>query len=152
MRLCWVTGIHEDFLTLAHELDNHLRQVNGDRQVCYEAYNQMNAQIEVALLYDNDAPIACGALRLHGQDQAEVKRMYVRPAYRHRGLAKQLLATLEARAYEHGCDRLFLETSPLMLDAVALYHSYGFTEIPKYGPYCNLPSLCLGKPVQASKP
>ncbi|HNW85864.1 MAG TPA: GNAT family N-acetyltransferase [Candidatus Limiplasma sp.] len=152
MKLCWTNGADPDFVTLIRELDEHLRRINGDQQAKYAPYNAMTPQVEAAVFYDGETPVACCALRMHGPEQAEIKRMFVRPAYRRHGLAKRLLAALESRAAERGCRQLVLETNPAMADAVALYQSYGFAEIENFGPYRDLPTLCLGKAVESRKP
>ncbi|MBI4266311.1 MAG: GNAT family N-acetyltransferase, partial [Acidobacteria bacterium] len=54
--------------------------------------------------------VACGALRRLGPDTSEVKRMYVRPAFRGRGLARRILAELEETARRRGAARIWLET------------------------------------------
>jgi putative acetyltransferase len=90
--------------------------------------------------------VACGALRLLGPGVGEVKRMYVLPAFRGRGLARQVLATLEGLARERGYSVLRLETGSRLAEAVGLYRSAGYEEIPVFGEYVGNPfSLCFEK-------
>jgi GNAT superfamily N-acetyltransferase len=65
-------------------------------------------------------------------DVAEVKSMYVDPAHRGRGLARQLLAEVEQVAVEHGCTRCRLDTSDYLTGAIALYRSVGYVEVADY--------------------
>jgi GNAT superfamily N-acetyltransferase len=95
--------------------------------------------------YDADQPVACGGWRAHGSD-AELKRMYVSQAARGRGFARTILAELESRALERGYDRLILETGSKQPEAIALYRSAGYTDIPAFGHYACAPlAIFLGK-------
>lgn len=95
----------------------------------------------------NGTPVGCGAVRLIDADTAELKRMYVAPAARGKGLSKQLVAALEAEARALGAKRLVLETGIRQHAALALYRGAGFQPIPLYGEYLASPdtSVCLGK-------
>lgn len=93
-----------------------------------------------------DVPAACGALRRREPGVTEVKRMYVRPAYRGRGLARQLLVILEARARALGAASILIETGAGQPEAVTLYRSAGYLDIPRFGEYADIPvSLCFEK-------
>lgn len=90
--------------------------------------------------------VGCGAVRPHEPGVGEVKRMYVAPEARGRGVGRALLRGLEAWAAEWGYARLILETGTAQPEAVALYESAGWIPIPKYGPYADDPrSLCYQK-------
>ncbi|MGZ4496016.1 MAG: GNAT family N-acetyltransferase [Nocardioides sp.] len=97
-------------------------------------------------------PVATGAWRrtsvaVEGaRDVAELKRMYVVPAVRGRGVARTLLAHLEQVAREAGIDALVLETGTRQPEAIALYESSGYTPVPGFGYYRDEPlSRCFGK-------
>lgn len=90
--------------------------------------------------------VACGAIQALDADTAEIKRMYVRPAYRGRGIARQLLAALEELAFLAGHTVLRLETGSYLPAAIGLYQSSGYGEIPVYGEYAGNPySVCFEK-------
>ena len=92
------------------------------------------------------AAVGCGGLRLRGPDVAEVKRMFVRPEARGRGVARAVLAAVEAMARELGARRLVLETGDRQYEAVGLYEAAGFTRIPCFDEYAAAPlSLCMAK-------
>ena len=95
-------------------------------------------------------PVGCGALRLLDAETAELKRMYVSPPLRGRGLGRRLVAALEAEARALGVRRLVLETGVRQAAALALYRATGFHPIPLYGEYRLSPetSVCLGKDLQ----
>jgi GNAT superfamily N-acetyltransferase len=95
--------------------------------------------------YVNDMPVACGAFRPF-EGSAEIKRMYVVPQLRGRGLARATLDFLEAEAARRGFSRAILETGRIMTEALGLYRSRGWKEIPVFGPYVGDPkSICFEK-------
>jgi GNAT superfamily N-acetyltransferase len=95
--------------------------------------------------YDGGVPVASGGWRSHGPD-AEIKRMYVAPAVRNRGLARQLLAELERTAAAAGHRRVILESGSQQPEAVALYRSSGYTPIAPFGHYADTSgAIHLGK-------
>ena len=102
--------------------------------------------------YVDDEPAACGGWRAHGTD-VELKRMYVRPSHRGRGLARAVLAELERTAAEAGYARLILETGSRQPEAIALYESAGYTPVPAFGYYAEAPeAVHLGKTLEVACP
>jgi len=87
---------------------------------------------------DNGRAIGCGAIVL-GTDAGELKRMYVSPHGRGRGVAKRLLALLESQALGAGCKLLRLETGPYQPEALALYAAAGYERRGPFGGYSNDP-------------
>ncbi|WP_110206728.1 GNAT family N-acetyltransferase [Nocardioides daejeonensis] len=97
-------------------------------------------------------PVATGAWRRSGVSAlgstatAEVKRMYVVPAARRRGLSRRMLAHLERTAAEAGAAVLVLETGTRQPEAIALYESSGYRPVPGFGHYRDSPlSRCFAK-------
>jgi GNAT superfamily N-acetyltransferase len=83
-------------------------------------------------------PVGCGALRPgRAPGIVEIKRMYVRPGVRGRGISRALLAALEARAGALGYAQMQLETGIRQPEAIALYESSGWSPIAAYGPYAE---------------
>ncbi len=81
---------------------------------------------------------------------AEIKRMYVVRGARGLGLARRMLAHLEDTARRAGVQALVLETGSKQPEAIALYESSGYTEIPGFGFYrCEPLSRCFGKVLSA---
>lgn len=83
--------------------------------------------------------LGCGAVRRIDARTAELKRMYVRPEARNRGVAREILRALEGEARELGIARLVLETGVRQLAAMALYRREGYAEIAPFGEYVNSP-------------
>jgi len=77
----------------------------------------------------------CGGVQIYGTEYAELKRMYVRPRFRGRGLGRQVLDRLAAHAREQGVALLRLETGIHQPEAIGLYEASGFRRRPPFGPY-----------------
>jgi GNAT superfamily N-acetyltransferase len=86
-------------------------------------------------------PVACGGWRTAPGGAAEIKRMYVVPAARGRGIALALLRALEDSAREAGRTRAILETGTLQPEAIALYGKAGYRRIPDFGHYKDEPGV-----------
>jgi putative acetyltransferase len=94
----------------------------------------------------NGAAIGCGAVRRLDEERVELKRMYVDPDYRGRGVAREIIERLEAEARAMGASRLVLETGIFQDEAIGLYRRVGFRVIDCFGEYAGVPtSLCLEK-------
>jgi putative acetyltransferase len=91
--------------------------------------------------------VGCGAIRpMKDNRYAEVKRMYVRPAFRGRGISRRILVDLEQRARDFDYHYLQLETGVLQPEAIGLYESAGFYRIPNFGKYAeDEMSVCYQK-------
>jgi GNAT superfamily N-acetyltransferase len=91
-------------------------------------------------------PAGSAAWRLLGDGRAEMKRVYVEPAFRRRGLAQVLVDVLEADAARAGVRSLELNTGPEQPEALALYAALGYTPVPGFGVYAGYPgAVFLGK-------
>jgi GNAT superfamily N-acetyltransferase len=96
--------------------------------------------------YWGDKPVGCGAVRRIEPAVAEIKRMYVAPEARGRGVGRNVLVELESEAQRLGATRLVLETGPRQPEALALYSRAGFVEIPNFGEYAGCEfSVCMAK-------
>jgi len=79
-----------------------------------------------------ETPAGCAGVRLLDPQTAEIKRMWVNPALRGRGVGRTLLGALESAAIELGARRGVLDTNGALSGALALYRSAGWTEVPAY--------------------
>ena len=81
----------------------------------------------------------CGGIKLIGQEYGELKRMYVRPAFRGGGFGKMILDRLAEHAREHGVALVRLETGIHQEAAIRLYERAGFRRIGPFGEYVGAP-------------
>jgi GNAT superfamily N-acetyltransferase len=82
--------------------------------------------------YLDDTPVGCGGLKRLDDAAAELKRIYLAAAARGRGLGRRLLEELEQHARDLGYQRLRLDTGNLQPEALTLFRSAGYEEIPDY--------------------
>jgi GNAT superfamily N-acetyltransferase len=100
--------------------------------------------------YLDGVAVATGGLRRHSEVtdavEVEIKRMYVVPDARGRGLSRAMLAALEQRAVTFGATRLVLETGLRQPEAIRLYETSGYEPIDGFGHYKDAPlSLSFAK-------
>jgi GNAT superfamily N-acetyltransferase len=140
------TSENKDFIELVRSLDAYLAIIDGDDHAFYHQFNKTHALNHVVVAYENDLPVGCGAIKPFSADAMEVKRMYVHPQERGKGIARQILSELEEWARELSCLKCVLETGKKQSDAVSLYSKSGYSIIPNYGPYANMEtSVCFEK-------
>ena len=86
-----------------------------------------------------EQPVGCGALKVHGREPAELKRMWVSPDARGLGLGRRLLSSLERSAAEAGASAVRLETNGALREAIALYRDAGYAEVDAFNsePYAH---------------
>jgi GNAT superfamily N-acetyltransferase len=98
------------------------------------------------MIYDDQIPIACGAIKIFDMATMEVKRMYVVPACRSKGIASLVLSELEKWAKEMAYNKCILETGNKQPEAIRLYSKNGYDRIENYGDYVDdMGSVCFGK-------
>lgn len=86
----------------------------------------------VLVVREAGSPVGCGALKLQQPEVGEIKRMWVDPAVRGRGLGSRLLEALEARAVEAGKRVARLDTNGSLTAAIALYRGHGYREVAPF--------------------
>ncbi len=87
---------------------------------------------EFFVAYLHDEPIGCGGVKHHADAPAEIKRMWIAPRARGLGLGRRLLETLETCAAEAGAQIAHIETSAVLSEALRLYRSTGWVEVPQF--------------------
>lgn len=138
-----------DFRELVRLLDQDLAIRDGDEHAFYSQFNQLDKIRYAVVAYAENLPVGCGALRAYSEDAVEVKRMFVLPELRGRGIAGRVLAELETWASELGFARCILETGKKQPEAIHLYQKAGYELIPNYGQYLEVEnSVCMEKKIK----
>ncbi len=138
---------HTDFVALVALLDEQLVATYGaDVMENFCPFNTLDGIIHAVVVYCDDVPCACGGIKRFDADSVEIKRVFVKPAFRRLGLGGVVIQRLEEAAMADGYKRAVLETAADMTAAQALYKKRGYTRISNYAPYENNPlSVCFEK-------
>lgn len=90
--------------------------------------------------------VGCGAIKPWDQSTAEVKRVYVTPSFRRKGIGRLIMDGLEGKAIELGYKKMFLETADRQRDALEMYSRLGYRRVPCHGnKHWKEWSVCLEK-------
>ena len=137
---------NEDYKFLTKKLDAELRLRFGDEQDKYDRLNVFKESYSAVVAMVDGKPVASGAWREFDHDFIEIKRMYVIPGFRKKGIAGMVLNELESWAQEEGFKGSVLECGTEQPEAIALYLKHHYAETDKYGEYKYLPlSICFRK-------
>jgi GNAT superfamily N-acetyltransferase len=128
-----------DVQRLTTDQQTEIRARYGGKEEPGRKPSAADVSVVVVARDDDGTPLGCGALRELGDGGAEVKRMYVVPRARGRGVSKALLAALHEAARERGWTTLRLETGPRQPEAVGLYTGAGYRPIGAFGAYVGDP-------------
>jgi putative acetyltransferase len=135
-----------DYKNLIVKLDAYLVITDEDEHEFYNQFNSSDAIKHVMVLLENQIAIGCGAIKKYENNTWEIKRMFIEPEARGKGLATQLLKQLEQWAVELGVKTLILETGKRQTEAIALYHKNAYQVIPNFGQYVGVAnSVCFEK-------
>ena len=128
-----------DVRALAREQQAEIRARYGGKDEPGTPPSAADVSVVLVARDEDGAPLGCGALRGLGDGGAEVKRMFVVPAARGRGVSKAVLGALENAARERGWTTLRLETGPRQPEAIGLYSGAGYLPIEAFGAYVGDP-------------
>jgi len=135
--------------TLIEALNTELSARYPEQGACHfrlDAHEVADGQGAFLIAFRAGTPVGCGAVRRIDAQTGEVKRMYVVPKERGRGVGRVILNALEAEARALRISRLVLETGIRQTEALALYQRGGFMRIAPFGEYVGSPlSVCLAK-------
>ncbi|MCL2298881.1 MAG: GNAT family N-acetyltransferase, partial [Firmicutes bacterium] len=120
------------------EQDDFMVGFLGEDSVYYTRYSKKEKIKHIWVAYVDDTPVGCAAYRKKSQGVGEVKRMFVKPEYRGRGISKALLAAVENYARRRGDHTLHLGTRVTLEPAVTLYWHSGFVESLRNGFYVEM--------------
>ncbi|MCC3160436.1 GNAT family N-acetyltransferase [Hymenobacter sp. 15J16-1T3B] len=148
LRLLRTDSDNADFRALVRLLDQDLQVRDGAEHGFYAQFNKVDAIRHVVVAYQDDEPVGCGAFKPFEADSVEIKRMFVQPVHRGRGVAQAVLTELEGWARELGYAGCVLETGKKQPEAIRLYQKSGYQFIPNYGQYIGVDnSVCMQKAV-----
>lgn len=135
-----------DFQSLVKSLDADLRIRDGEEHAFFAQFNKIDLIKHVIVAYKDDIPVGCGAIKTYQDNIMEVKRMFVVPNLRGKGIATSILQELENWAKELTVDRLILETGKKQPEAIALYQKNNYLVIDNFGQYVGVnSSVCFEK-------
>jgi putative acetyltransferase len=130
-----------DARELIAELDDYLNRLYAaDRNYLLDVEALCAPEVAFFVARLDGEVAACGALRRLDDSSAELKRMYVRPAFRGQGLGRAMLLALESHARSSGVRRLVLETGVDQPEALALYERHQYARCARYGEYRDDPT------------
>lgn len=134
-----------DFQKLTNLFDEFLVDIDGEEKDFFAQYNQIYIE-NILVYYENGIALGCGGFKELEPKAAEIKRMFVLPEGRGKGIATKILTELESWAKELNCTSCQLETSQKLENAITLYRKFGYKDIPNYGQYIGVEtSMCMKK-------
>jgi GNAT superfamily N-acetyltransferase len=137
---------NQDFNNLIEKLDAYLKITDGNEHAFYNQFNNTDTLKRIVLLYLDDVPAGCGAIKEFDSLSMEVKRMFVCSDKRGLGLAQKIMKELETSARELGYKKCILETGKRQLEALNFYLKNTYKVIPNYGQYIGMEnSVCFEK-------
>jgi GNAT superfamily N-acetyltransferase len=141
------SALDPELATLVTAQQRELRELGGGPARAAFTPDDDSAYLVAAI---DGRAVACAAWRPLGTGVAELGRMYVRPAFRGRGIARQLIVAVEEEALAAGRPVIRLDTTRPLEAAIGLYLSSGYRPIPAYGEYAGNPDrLCFEKTLAA---
>ncbi|KAB1156142.1 GNAT family N-acetyltransferase [Flavobacterium luteum] len=146
LNLTRTTSENQDFINLVKLLDADLKIRDGKDHEFYAQINKTAILNNVIVCYQNDIAIGCGAFREIDAKTLEIKRMFVNPDYRGKGIASKILFELEHWTSELNYFQLILETGINQPEAISLYKKSGYKITENYGKYIGVESsVCMMK-------
>ncbi|WP_405414345.1 GNAT family N-acetyltransferase [Maribacter sp. Asnod1-A12] len=137
---------NQDFKELVALLDADLALRDGSENTFYAQFNGIEQLKNCVVFYANEICVACGAFKEFNKDSVEIKRMYVQPDYRGKGIASKVLVVLEEWAKELNYSHTVLETGLRQPEAIALYKKNNYQVTENYPPYEKMEnSVCFRK-------
>jgi putative acetyltransferase len=135
-----------DFQNLVTDLDIYLAIQDGAEHSFYAQFNKIDTIKHVVVVYENNMPVGCGAIKKYADTTMEIKRMFVVPEKRNQGIASIILKELETWAGELNFQKCILETGKKQTEAIKLYQRNNYAIIANYGQYAEVEtSVCFEK-------
>lgn len=137
----------DELAPLFAALDQDLQARYPSLDLSFVQLSHFDPAADIALIAkQGNQDVGCVVLKPYAEHIAEIKRLFIAPAARRRGIAQQLLSQLEIIAQARSYTQIILETGDQQAEAVELYLRLGYQQTPAYPPYCdNSFSLCFAK-------
>jgi putative acetyltransferase len=139
---------HQQFKDLVALLDAELNVINGKDQSFYAQYNKIDMIRHAIVCFENGIAVGCGAFKPFDDDSVEIKRMFVQPEVRGKGIGRMIVNELEKWAAGLNYKYCILETGKRQPYAIKLYENAGYVRISNYGQYKDVDnSVCMKKAI-----
>lgn len=149
IKLIKTNSEHPDFIFLVKQLNAYLKTTDGEEHNFYNQYNSIEDLKHIIVAYLHNKPVGCGAFKQFNENTVEIKRMFTTPKTRGKGIATQVLNSLEDWASKLNYKHCRLETGIRQTEAVQFYKKNAYKIIPNYGQYQDVEnSLCFQKEIQ----
>lgn len=146
LRIVRTDSKNTDFQELVKLLDEDLCVRDGEEHDFYAQFNKIGSIKNVVVAYQDQFAVGCGAFKKYDDEMVEIKRMFVRPESRGKGIASEILRVLEKWATELNFTASILETGFKQPEAIRLYEKSAYAVIPNYGQYEGVAnSVCMKK-------
>ena len=146
MKIVRSNASNADFIELVKYLDEELAIKDGDNHAFYAQYDKIDKIKHTVLVYENNMAIGCGAMKEYEAGVMEIKRIFIRPDNRGKGIAAIILKELESWALELEYKKCILETGANNPEAIGLYKKNDYHIISNYSQYEGIKtSVCFEK-------
>ena len=146
MDYLWTDGSNEDFQKFYRKTEDYYSRIVGGagNRSGFIPYNLSESVSDVLIAYSDGKAAGCAGLKKYSDNDVEIKRVWVDPAYRGNHIATEIMNRIEEKARKMNYKRAILQTRPIMTDAVALYERRGYKTIDNYPPYDELEgAVCM---------
>jgi len=140
MKVIRTNSEDKDFKKLVKLLAIDLAKRDGEEHAFFAQFNKIDTIKHVIIIYENEIPLGCGAIKHFDKEVMEIKRMFTSKKSRGKGIASKKLTELENWAKELSYKKCVLETGIKQPEAIGLYLKNGYDRIPNYGQYINVES------------
>jgi len=146
LKIIRTTFKNSDFIKLVQALDAYLKKTDGEEHDFYNQFNTIDVLKGVVVVYLDEKPVGCGAIKKFDDFSVEGKRMFVSLEKRGNGIAQEIVLELQKWTKELGYKKCVLETGIRQTEAVKFYQKNGFQRIENYGQYKGKEnSICFEK-------
>lgn len=146
IKIIQTSSKNNDFIELVKLLDEYLAIRDGKDHTFYHQFNSTESLKFVTVLYAENIPVSCGAMKVFDNNTLEIKRMYTLQKSRGKGYSSIVLKELEQWAKKMNFTQCILETGKKQPEAISLYKKFGYVQTDNYEPYIGIEnSFCFKK-------